>query len=68
MNTKELVDALTAMLELYDMWRTGIFTTIGVVWVEEPSAVIQARAALQRCEVLRCTGDGLTCPVGHDHP
>ncbi len=68
MNTKEMYDALTAMVELFEGWRNGVFHTLGVVWQDEPRAIKAARLAIDNCDAMRCTGDQLTCPVAHDHP
>ena len=68
MNTVELVKALEAVLELWEGWKHGVFKNLGIEWVHEPPAIIQAREALKHCNELRCTGDGRTCPVEHDHP
>lgn len=46
-----LVDALRATITLFEAWRDGIFFKVGVIWIEEPPAIIQARAALAAEEV-----------------
>lgn len=67
----QMYNALNRVVKLFEAWRDGIFSTMGIKWTvgpDEPPAIIAARQAIENFDAQRCTGDTFTCPVGHDHP
>ncbi len=64
----DLYDSVQSLISLFETWRDSIFANLGVTWIEEPPSIIDAREAIKHFDLLRCTDDGRTCPVGHDHP
>jgi hypothetical protein len=53
---RELVDACHRCLDLFESWRAGIFTRLGIAWVSDedaPPAIIAVKAALLRAGEIR---------------
>lgn len=44
----DMYAALEQTVELFESWRDGVFKTLGVHWINEPPAIIAARAALAK--------------------
>ena len=50
-NKAQLLAACKAQLDLFESWKEGIFTRLGIQWEVEPEAVTMARAAIAAAEV-----------------
>jgi hypothetical protein len=45
---EELIDTVQKLLCLVEAWRSGILKKIGIVWVEDPPAIIMAKTVLAK--------------------